>query len=458
MAATNFTKARRRIRQRQNASALLSPFSRFTRHQLAGGSLLLIFTAVAILCANIPALSFVHSIWSTDLSLSFNYNANFLPLHTVGDWVNSGLMVIFFFLVGLELKREIVVGELSSIRSGMLPLFAAVGGMVLPVAIFLSLNANGVSEAGWGIPMSTDIVFALAILTLLGNRVPLSLKVFLTAIAIVSDMVAVVAMSAFYPTHFLHVEFLIAAACVLGVLIALHAMRVNRTFPYVFFGLLLWFFMLRSGVHASVAGIALALTIPSSIKVNQVRFYVRSKYMIERFRDAYRTEPLIKNEIEQEQLNNLTSEIRSVTPLLVRLQHSLQPWVTYFILPLFALANAGVVINSEALALLTSPLAIGIFVGLLLGKPLGITLMSWLAVQLKLAAKPDKSTWAQVIGIGILSGVGFTVSIFVNTLSFNGVGEEPLLNAGKLAALITSLCAGALGLIYMNAACKKEAV
>jgi NhaA family Na+:H+ antiporter len=424
---------------------------------MIGGMLLLIFTVVAILCANIPALSFVHNIWSTDLSLSFSYNAGFLSLHTVGDWVNSGLMVIFFFVIGLELKREGMVGELSSTRNGMLPLFAAAGGLLLPLAIYVSLNVNGTGGHGWGIPMSTDVVFALALLALLGKRVPLSLKVFLAATAIAGSMIAVIAMAVCYPSE-LHVEFLAAAACVLGALIALNYMRVNRTFPYTFFGILLWFFMLRSGIHASVAGIALALTIPSRVKVNQVRFYVRSKYMIERYRDAYRTEPLIKNEIEQAQLNNLTSEIRRATPLLVRLQHALQPWVTYFILPLFALVNAGVVINGEALSLLTSPIAVGIFLGLLLGKPIGIALMSWLAVKLKLAAKPDKSTWAQVVGIGILSGVGFSVSIFTSTIAFSGVGEEQLLNAGKLATLVTSLCAGVLGVVYMNFICKKEAV
>jgi NhaA family Na+:H+ antiporter len=213
---------------------------------------------------------------------------------------------------------------------------------------------------------------------------------------------------------------------------------------------------LRSGVHATVAGVALAMTIPASVKINQIRFYVRSKYMIERFRDAYSKTPLLQNEIEQAQLFNLQHEIRSATPLILRLTHALQPWITFCIMPIFALANAGVKINLESFGMLTHPVALGIFFGLLLGKPIGITLMSWITIKLKLAAMPDKTRWMEMIGAGMLAGIGFTMSIFIDTIAFSGADEQLLQNAGKLAILITSTCAGIFGLIYMKIITKKE--
>ena len=420
--------------------------------------MLLIFTAIAILCANVPALEWAHTFWEAPLNLALRGNADFMPLRTVGDWVNDAVMVVFFFTVGLEIKREMVVGELSSIRNALLPIFAAVGGMIVPALIYYNINAGTVSEYGWGIPMATDIAFTIGVLSLLGKRVPIALKVFLTALAIVDDLGAIIVMAIFYPTHALHFEFLAGAVVILALLIALNRLRINRAYPYVFLGLILWFLTLRSGVHATVAGVALAMTIPASVRINQIRFYVRSKYMIERFRDAYSNAPLLQNDIEQEQVFNLQHEIRSATPLILRLSHALQPWITFCIMPIFALANAGVKINLESFGMLTHPVALGIFFGLLLGKPIGITLMSWITIKLKLAAMPDKTRWIEMIGAGMLAGIGFTMSIFIDTIAFSGAHELQLQNAGKLAILITSTCAGIFGLIYMKIMTRRAAV
>ncbi len=454
MNSINFNRARRQYGMRQ----ILSPFAGFVRQQTSAGVLLLIFTVVAILSANIPALEGLYKFWATDLSLSFSYNPNFLPMRTVGDWVNNALMVVFFFSLGLEIKREMVVGELSSLRHAMLPIFAAVGGMLAPGLIYFYFNAGTVGEQGWGIPMATDIALTIGLLAILGKRVPTGVKVFLTALAIAVDLGSIVVMALFYPTHVVYVEYLIAAALVLGVLILINRMGVNRTFPYVILGIVLWFLTLRSGVHATIAGVALAMTIPANIRVNQVRFYVRSKYMLERFRDAYKqSTPLLKNKLEQQQLHNLTSELRRSSPLLLRLEHSLQPWVAFCIMPIFALSNAAVVINPEALAMLAgNPVAIGIFLGLLVGKPIGITLMSWITIKLGLASMPYKTRWAEMVGASILAGVGFTVSIFINTIAFSSEIEVDMQNVGKQAIIISSLLAAAIGLIYMKIVCKKE--
>ena len=463
MNSVQIQRNRWQAKRRYYATQLISPFVRFARMQTVGGILLLVFSAIAVMCANIPALSWVHKFWETDLSMTFNFNANFLPLRTVGEWVNDALMAIFFFTVGLEIKREMVAGELSSIRNALLPIFAAAGGMAAPALIYFGINScmEGGATNGFGIPTATDIAFTIGVLSLLGKRVPIALKVFLTALAIVDDLGAILVLAIFYPTHALHFDFLLGAVGILAILVVLNSLRINRTYPYIFLGLILWFLTLRSGIHATVAGVALAMTIPSSIKINQIRFYVRSKYMVERFREAYNhnpSMPLLKSEMEQQQINNLANEIRKVTPLILRLEHSLQPWITFCIMPIFALANAGVVVSAESFKLLTHPVALGIFFGLLFGKPIGITLLSWLTIKLKLAAMPNKTRWIEMIGAGMLAGIGFTMAIFVDTIAFNTAEVAHLQNVGKLAILMTSTCAAIFGLIYMKLVTKKVLV
>ncbi|MDR3296870.1 MAG: Na+/H+ antiporter NhaA [Prevotellaceae bacterium] len=457
----------------QGAKHLFSPFAKFARLQASGGVMLLIFVVIALLAANIPALRWLHDFWETDLKLSFNYNLQYLPLRTVGEWINKALMVIFFLSFGLEIKREMMVGGLAKRSNAMLSIFAAIGGAMVPAIIYFCFNSQSVIEGsnfGFGIPMATGVALTMCVFAALGARVPIALKVFLVAIAIMDDLLAVILMAVLYPTQTIYFELLIACAGVIFILILLNRYRVNNTFVYVFLGFLLWFFMLRSGMHPALAGIALAMTIPSSIKINQIRFYVRSKYMIERFRSAYNNASLLENSQEQEQINNLAREISNATPLILRLENSIQPWINYCILPLFALSNMGVVIDSETINQLTSlePISdfyniayirifLGVVVGLVVGKPLGITLMSFIAVKLKIASLPDKSTWGQLIAVSVLAGLGFTMSMFVSTIAFGADNEAALQNVGKLAALVASIVAGTLGYLLLRLTTHKPA-
>ncbi|MDR3365553.1 MAG: Na+/H+ antiporter NhaA [Prevotellaceae bacterium] len=454
---SRIAKARRLLSQQHSAQSIISPFAKFLKQQTTGGVLLLAFSAIAIAAANIPALQWLHNFWDKDLTLTFNFNANFLPLHTVREWVNSGLMTIFFFFLGLEIKREMVI-EWSSLRTVLLPIFAAVGGIVVPVAIYFAATcgADAATTPGWGITATTGLAFTICMLTLLKSRISRGVKVFITSVAIIDTLVTVVVMSVLYPSHSIYYGFLVAAAAIVCVLALLNRFRVNYAFPYLALGILLWFFVLRSGVHATLAGVILALTIPSSIKINQIRFYVRSKFMLEKFKEAYNTAtPLLKNEQEQKQIGNVLREINKATPLILRTENASYPWVHFCIIPIFALANIGIVINSASAGMLTSAVAIGIFLGLAVGKPLGITLMSLLAVKLKLTSLPEKARWAEIVGGSVLTGMGFSMSIFAGTIAFDGLEVVDLQNLGKLVALISTLFAALCGYIILAGAGKK---
>lgn len=419
--------------------------------------MLLAFSVIAIAAANLPWLRWLHDFWDKDLTLTFNFVTSYLPLRTVREWVNSGLMVIFFFFIALELKREVVI-EQSSSRNILLPIFAAIGGAVVPAAIyfFVSGGAGAPGSSGWGTTSATGIALAICILSLLKSRVPLAIKVFFTSVAIMDTLLTVVVMSVLYPSHSIYFGFLIAAAVVVCALMLLNRFRVNYAFPYFALGILLWFLVLRSGVHATIAGVALALTIPSSIRINQVRFYARSKFMLEKFKEAYNSATsLLRNEHEQQQINNLQREINKVTPLILRTENALYAWVHFCIMPIFALANIGIIINSEAVGMLTNATAVGIFLGLALGKPIGIALMSFVAVKLKLASLPEKTRWVEILGAGVLAGMGFSMSFFAGTIAFHSGDMADLQNLGKLATLISTLFSALCGYFLLTAACKK---
>jgi NhaA family Na+:H+ antiporter len=333
--------------------------------------------------------------------------------------------------------------------------------MAVPAIIYYYCNSGYAGMPGCGIPMATDIAFTIGVLSLLGKRVPIAIKVFLIALAIVDDLGAIVVMAFFYPTHALSVEFLVAAMVVVGLLITLNSLRVNNSFPYIALGILLWFLILRSGIHATIAGVILAMTIPSRMKINQIRFYVRSKYILDNFKKAYNNAvPLLKNEQEQEQIGNMLREIHKATPLILRIENALHHWITYCIMPIFALANAGVIIHLDTFSMLfanADALRVfgGIFLGLVLGKPIGIVLASFCTIKLGLAAMPDKARWIEMIGAGMLAGIGFTMSIFIDTLAFSTDDMANLQNLGKLSILIASLFAGICGYVFMSFTCKK---
>lgn len=416
-------------------------FNSFLHNESIGGILLMICAVIALMCANIPQLGFLSELWHTNLGINFGTFSLDMSLEM---WINDFLMAIFFFVVGLEIKREMMVGELSHIKQAALPILAAVGGMVVPAIIYFSFNYdNPDSISGWGIPMATDIAFALGVLSLLGKRVPLGLKVFLTALAIVDDLGAIIVLAIFYPTHALHFDMLIYAAIVVLFLYALNRNRVNTPMLYVLPGLVLWYFIYKSGIHATIAGVILALTIPSKTVINEIRFSVSMKYWLGKFKSVSNGEiEALANTEQQHIIHQIGENVKNINPLMHKFESGLHPWVTFFIMPLFALANAGVELSGGLFSFPLPDVVLGIFFGLLCGKPIGIFLFSFIAVKSKVAELPKGTTWKQVFALGIIAGIGFTMSIFIDGLAFE---ERTLIDLGKVAILGTSFVAALLG-------------
>ena len=379
---------------RKMAAIILSnTFNRFFDSEKSSGILLIICTIIAIAMTNSPIGQDYLSLWQTDVAgLKLEH------------WVNDGLMAIFFLLIGLELEREIYIGELSHIKNALLPICAAVGGMLLPALIHYLFNQETPTQNGIGIPMATDIAFALGVLAILGNRIPASLKVFVVAFAVIDDLGAIVIIAAFY-TAKLSVAYLLSALAVWALLIVLNRVfRVMALLPYLIGGVLMWFLMLKSGIHATVAGIMLAFAIPFSAK------------------DDDKKSPSYK------------------------LEHFLHTPVAFIILPIFALANTGITLGADWLSGLSSANSLGIILGLVLGKPLGVTLFCFLAVALGICRLPADLKWLHIVGAGILGGIGFTMSIFITNLAF--VGSLDIINAAKMSILLASLLAGFVGYLW----------
>jgi len=416
---------------------VVRPFTEFIERETSSGIILLVVSVLALILANIDVgfARHVPAIWENYLSLAVN---TFRLEKTLAHWINDGLMALVFLIVGLEIKREVLEGELSSIQQASLPLFCAVGGMVVPAGLYALFNAGTATAGGWGIPMATDIAFALAIVYLLGDRVPLSLKVFLTALAIVDDLGAVMVIALFYTTD-LQLNYLYAAGIVLAVLFLLNRLGLRALPVYLVLGLVLWYFTLKSGIHATVAGVLLAVTIPFRIRFSreEVLQSVQDRLVvINEQLDTSRVQP---RDIAEE-LEDLNNRISSPAQ---RLENQLHGLVSFFVVPLFAFCNTSLVIDLDTLGQLGSPLSIGIMVGLLLGKPLGILLFAVLGVRLRLASLPEGISWRQVTGVAFLAGIGFTMSIFITLLAFDARPAEQ--DVSKLAILIASLLAGSVG-------------
>jgi len=411
-------------------------FHQFTRLQASGGILLLAATVLALVWANSTWGHRYFELWETYLKIGLgNAELKESLLH----WVNDGLMVIFFFLVGLEIKREVLVGELASLRSATLPLVAAVGGMVVPAAIYLAFNLGGMAEAGWGIPMATDIAFLLGLLTVLGSRIPVSLKVFFTALAIADDLGAVLVIAVFYSSNVSWIALAVAAVFMVA-LIILNWGQVSQPLPYIVLGIGLWLAFLQSGIHPTIAGVLLAMTIPARTKVRSEAFLAQCTSALGRFEPGELEGEGSGRQQAAAQTLELIAE-RLQAPLR-RLERSLNPWVAYLIIPIFAFANAGVYIRGDIGAVLTSPLALGIIGGLVLGKPLGITLFSWIAVKLGIADLPTEVTWPQLFSASWLAGIGFTMALFIANAAFV---DPVLLDIAKFSILIASLLASIIG-------------
>jgi len=414
----------------------LLPFQEFFRQQASGGIVLMVCAVAALVWANSPLASFYEALWHTEFSLGLGVWSIAKPLH---GWINDGLMAIFFFAVGLEIKREVLVGELATARKAMLPIAAAIGGMAVPAVIYFALNAGQPGAGGWGIPMATDIAFALGVLALLGDRVCLSVKVFLTALAIVDDIGAVLVIALFYTTE---VSFLAlgVGAVFLAALVIANRSGVNNPLVYTVLGFGLWSAFVKSGVHPTVAGVIIAMTIPARQQISDADFLTRSGAILDSFREvSERGGRMIANESQRRAAAALNRASQLVQTPLQRMEHELHPWVTFLIMPLFALANAGVNIGTGIMDVVTDRISLGIIAGLVIGKQAGIMLFSWLAVKFRLAALPGDISWRDIYAAGWLGGIGFTMSLFIASLAFDGT---PFLTVSKVGILTASLLSG----------------
>jgi Na+:H+ antiporter, NhaA family len=434
-------------RQDQRVERGVFSLREFLHDEAFGGILLLACALAALAWANSPWDNAYDRLWHATLAIGTNRVHLDLSLQ---HWVNDGLMALFFVVVGLEIKRELLVGELASPRRAALPAIAALGGVLLPAGLYALVNGGESGADGWGIPMATDIAFALGVLALLGERVPVALKVFLTALAIVDDIAAVIVIALFY-TAGVSWSAVGVAVAFLAALVLANRLHVRSLPVYGLLGLGLWAAVHESGVHATVAGVLLALTIPARTRIDPDAFVARSRVILDEFaRAGTHGANILTNGAQQEALAELEDAVEGVGAPLQRLEHALHPFVAFVIVPLFALANAGVKIDGDLGSTLGSRVTIGVVLGLVIGKQVGITLFAWLATRFGLTVLPDGTSWRQLYGVGWLAGIGFTMSLFVADLAFGSAGEENLLTEAKLGILLASLIAGVAGWLVLS--------
>ena len=431
---------------------LLQPFHRFSGMESSGGLVLLAATLVALVWANSPIRESYFHLWETAIGLRLGGLELTMSLH---HFINDALMVVFFFIVGLEIKREMLVGELSSVRAAALPIAAAVGGMMVPALIYIAFNAGGPGSAGWGIPMATDIAFALGVLALMGPRVPLGLKVFLAALAIADDLGAVLVIAIFY-TAGLDLTMLALGAVVVVALIAANRMGVRRPAAYALLGLLLWATFLASGVHATIAGVVLAMLVPARTRIDTSEFLLCGRESLDYFEEVGEEGvSVLTNADQQAAVHHLEEACEAAQSPLLKMEHALQPWVSFVIIPIFALANAGIdLADVDVGAALTDRVTLGVLLGLLIGKPIGITLLAWLSVRAKTAVRPAGTSWGDLHAVSWLGGIGFTMSLFVANLAF-GEGS-PHLEMAKLGILCASILAATMGWLTLRLAQRRS--
>ena len=418
---------------------LQRPFQEFFSKEAGSGLLLIFSTIVALIWANSPLSNAYAALWETYFIVGVGEASINKPILL---WVNDGLMAIFFFVVGLEIKRELLSGELSTRRKAALPLVAAIGGAVIPAIIYVALNAGSTEINGWGVPMATDIAFAIGVLALLGSRAPLALKIFVTALAIVDDLMAVLVIALFYTAEISLVS-LGAGVGLFALALLANRLGIHRTAVYVILGVATWVAFLKSGVHATVAGVLFATAIPVRTRLSTKDFLKKGEDFIHSVREhvAFKSDQRTAIHYLEE------TSIHAQSPL-ERMEHALHGWVAFGVMPVFALANAGVAISGEAMSsMLASMVFWGIFLGLLIGKPLGIISLTWLAVRARIADLPAGITWRHVIGAGALAGIGFTMALFIANLAFDNAAT---LEIAKLAILAASLVSGLVGWMLLS--------
>jgi NhaA family Na+:H+ antiporter len=421
------------------------PIEAFIHDDVASGLLLMGCTVVALVVANTKLAPYYDHIRHTGVSLHFG---SFVLKHTIHHWINDGLMALFFFLVGLEIKREILVGELAVLRQALLPIGAALGGMVMPALIYAMINREGAGMSGWAIPMATDIAFAMGALVLLGNRAPKALFGFLLALAIVDDLGAVIVIALFY-TQTIVWQALLAGAVFFGMLVVCNLVGLRGPLPYMVLGCCLWLALLKSGVHATLAGVLTALTVPANSRCAPLKFSELMFNLLWRFEKIHDPEhSVMRNSEVQGVLQSLENGVHNMASPLQRLEQGLHPWSAFFILPLFALVNAGIPIELANLAdNMKHPVTLGVVMGLVAGKCLGIFLSVWLLIKAGASRLPSGVGLLQMFGVSLLAGIGFTMSIFIGELAFPG--QPDLLLAAKVGVFLSSVIAGVSGFVWL---------
>ncbi|MET7258668.1 Na+/H+ antiporter NhaA [Dyadobacter fermentans] len=422
---------------------LLKPVHRFIHQEFTGGIILFVSVVVALVWVNSPFSESYHHLWETELSIGLGKGAFKHPLHV---WINDGLMALFFFVIGLELKREFMAGELSTVKKASLPMGAALGGMLVPALIYGIINVNQPSISGWGIPMATDIAFALGLLSLAGKHIPAPVKVFLSALAVADDLGAVLVIAFFYTAQ-ISFAYLALAAIFLTALVAANFLGVRSTLIYLILGVIVWACFLFSGVHATIAGVLVAFSIPARTKIRESEYIDQIKDYTDQFERAI---PL-HGPLMTAQQHHIIERIKTVsqdaeTPL-QKIEHGLHPWVAFLIMPVFALANSGMHIGSNFFASLVNPVSLGVIAGLVVGKLIGVFSFTWLMVRLRVSRLPAQTTWKHIFGVALLAGVGFTMSLFITGLAFT----DPIhVDSARYGILLASIISGCAGILYLR--------
>lgn len=422
---------------------IMAPVSRFIHLEYTSGIVLLISVVIAIAWANSPFHDFYEHLWHIKFTVGFDKFLLSQPLHI---WINDGLMAIFFFVIGLELKREFMEGELSSLQKASLPMTAALGGMLVPVAIYFFINKGTDAAHGWGIPMATDIAFALALLSMASKHIPVSVKIFLSALAVADDLGAVLVIAFFYTDQINFVPLAIGAGILILLMVG-NKMGIRSTIFYLVLGICVWIGFLLSGVHATIAGVLVAFTIPAVTRIDEQIYSSNLRKLSYDFEADIPERGSLITPLQNKTIQKVkTLSMAAETPLQT-IEHALHPWVAFGIMPLFALANAGIVITSDFFSSIINPVSIGVASGLVIGKFTGILLFCWIMVKFRLSSLPEGANWKHIAGVALLAGIGFTMSLFISGLAFK---NPAFIDQAKYGILTASILAGILGTIVLN--------
>ncbi|UAY55375.1 Na+/H+ antiporter NhaA [Arachidicoccus terrestris] len=422
---------------------LLRPVNKFIHQEYTSGVVLFASVVVALVWANSSWQDTYHHLWETKFAIGIEELRFIQPLHI---WINDGLMALFFFVIGLELKREFIAGELSTLRKASLPMVGALGGMLVPALLFIAFNQGLPSSHGWGIPMATDIAFALGLLSIAGKHIPRSVKTFLSALAVADDLGAVLVIAVFY-TQQIALLPLGIGVLLLAVLWIGNRLGVRDTFFYLVIGVIIWYFFLLSGVHATIAGVLVAFMIPARTKINEQEYVQNVRKYATDFEQAHRQDGTLTTWEQHRTISNIKQLCLDAETPLQKIENGLHPWVAFVIMPLFALANAGMHIGRDFFSSLANPVSLGVSLGLVVGKFLGVLVFTWLMVQFGWAALPQHAKWKHIVGVALLAGVGFTMSLFITGLAFTDI---KMIDEAKYGILLASLVSGLLGVFFLK--------